>query len=87
MQGTSKTTTFPAPGSANNGNGPGKTANLPVKNANPIRVKEKHERTFGPRQLGSRGGNSSPHLASSPSRNSFNSMGGGGGHGGGGGRH
>lgn len=93
MQGTSRITTFPAKGStpgsnaANNGNGPGKTANLPVKNANPIQLKEKRERISGPRRFGSRGdSNSSQHLASSPSRNSFNSMGGGG-HGGGGGRH
>ena len=95
MQGISKITTFPTKGSTagsnagNNGNGPGKTANLPAKNANPVRVKEKHERTFGPRRFGNgSGGNSSSHLASSPSRNSFNSMGGGhGGGGGGGGRH
>jgi hypothetical protein len=95
MQGAAKITPFPAKGSSpgsnagNNGNGPGKTANLPAKDANPVRVKEKHERTSAPRRFGSRsGGNSSPHLASSPSRNSFNSMGGGhGGGGGGGGRH
>ena len=97
MQGTAKITTFPAKGSTpgtnvgnnvgNNGNGAGKTANLPTKDANPVRVKEKHERTSAPRRCGSRsGGNSSPHLASSPSRNSFNAMGGGHG-GGGGGRH
>jgi hypothetical protein len=92
MQGTSKITTFPAKGSnptidaGNHGKEPGKAANLPAKEAHPIQVKEKHERTFAPRRFGSRsGGDSSPHLASSPSRNSFNSMSGGGGHGGGGG--
>src|SRR6185369_11157614 len=80
MQGTARITSLPVKGStpgSNAGNGPGKTANLPAKDANPVRVKEKHERTFAPRRFGGgSGGNSSPHLASSPSRNSFNSMGG-----------
>jgi hypothetical protein len=97
MQGTSRITTFPAKGSnptvdaGNHGKDPGKTANLPAKEAHPIRVKEKHEHASAPRRSASNaGGNSRQHFGASPSRNSFNSMGGGGGHGGGGhggGRH
>jgi hypothetical protein len=67
IQGTSKITTLPA-----------KASNLPSKNASSMRVKDQHERAFAPRRFsGGSSGKSSPHLASSPSRNSFNSIGGG----------
>jgi Caspase domain len=82
MQGPSKITTLPGKGSnlgTNNGNGAGKISNLPGRNADPIRVKNhKPEGTITPRRFGG-GGNSSPRLVSSPSRNSFSSMGGHGG--------
>lgn len=69
------------PTRGSNGNGAGKVSNLPAKNADPIRVKNhKPEGTITPRRFGgSSGGNSSPQLASSQSRSSFNSMGGHGG--------
>jgi len=61
------------------GNGAGKISNLPTKNADPMRVKNhKPEGAITSRRLGG-GGNSSPRLASSQSRNSSNSMGGHGG--------
>jgi caspase domain-containing protein len=70
MQGPSKIATLP-----------GKISTLPGKNADPIRVKNhKPEGAITPRRFsGGNGGNSSPRLASSQSRNSFNSMGGHGG--------
>ena len=82
MQGPSKIAIMPGKGSfgintGNNGNGVGKVSNLPSKNADPIRVKtHKPEGTITPRRFGSgNGGNSSPRLASSQSRDSFNSTG------------
>ncbi|SDJ74387.1 MULTISPECIES: caspase family protein [Bradyrhizobium] len=82
VQGPSKIATLPDKGSnLGNTGGAGKISNLPIKNADPIRVKNhRHEGTLAPRRFGGgSGGNSSPRLASSPSRNSFNSMGGHGG--------
>jgi uncharacterized membrane protein YgcG len=91
MQGPGKITTFPAKGSTppvnagnNNGKGSDKTANLPAKEAHPIRVKEKHEHTSARRSPNNAGGNSRQHFGASQSRNSFNSMGRSGGHDGGG---
>nr|WP_092509395.1 caspase family protein [Afipia sp. GAS231] len=82
MQGASKITTLRGKGSnlgANNG--AGKISNLPNKNADPIRMKNhKPAGTITSRRFGGgTGGSSGPHLASSPSRNSFNSLGGHGG--------
>lgn len=77
MQG--RITTWSGKGSnpgTSNGNNAGKISNLPGKNEK----NRKPEGPIAPRRFGSvNSGNSSPHLVSSPSRNSFHSMGGHGG--------
>jgi Caspase domain len=83
VQSPSKIATLPGKGSnpgTNNGNGAGKVSNLPSKNADPIPAKNhKPEGTITSRRFGGGSGNSSPRLASTQSRNSFNSVGGHGG--------
>lgn len=70
----------PGTNTGNNGNGAGKISSLPSKDTNPIRVKNnKSEGSIRPRRLGGGSDNSSPHLASSQSRSSFQSVGGHGG--------